>query len=109
MGLDQPFGGVRLTDPDSDGVVVVVLHLGFVFCAAVEGIDYVIGGEGGVRGEDADLQVAEFVGLEFAVLEGDEQGVDGLNFVIDLEEVLGEEAADGGEITFGHGGPKVLF
>ena len=109
MGLDQPFGGVGLADPYRGGVVVVVLHLGFVVGAAVEGVDDVVGGKGGVGGENADLQVAELVGLEFAVLEVHQKGVDGLDFVVNLDEISGEKAANGGEIALRHGGPEVLF
>jgi hypothetical protein len=43
------------------------------------------------------------------VLEVDQQRIDSLDLVVDLDEVLGEEAANDGEITLGHRGPKVLF
>jgi hypothetical protein len=109
VGLDLPVGGAGLAYPYGDGVVVVVLHLGVVVGAAVEGVDYVVGGEGGVGGEDADLEVAEFVGVELAVLEGDQQRVYRLDLLVDLDEVFGEEAADCREVAFGHGGPQVLF
>ena len=109
VGLDQPFRGVGLADPDGDGVVVVGLCLGIVGGAAVDGVDNVVGGEGGVGAEDADLQITEFVGLDLAVLEGDEERIDCLDSVVDLDEVFGEEVADGGEVAFGHRGPEVLF
>lgn len=109
MGLDQPFGGVGLADPYRGGVVVVVLHLGFVFGATVKCVEYVVGGEGGIRREDANLQVTEFIGLELTVLEGNQQGVDGLDSSVDLDEVSGEEAANRSEVAFGHGGPEMLF
>lgn len=109
VSLDQPFGGVWLSDPDGDRVIVVVLHLGLVFGATVERVQYLVSGQGGVRGEDADLQVAEFVGLELAVLEGNQQRVDSLDLSVDLDEVSGEEATNSGEVAFGHGGPEMLF
>jgi hypothetical protein len=107
--LDQPFGGIWLADPDSDGVVVIVSFPGFVLSTADEGVDYVVGGKGRVRGEDTDLQVAEFIGLKLAMLEGDEEGVDGLDLVVNLDEVFGKEAPDSCEVTFGHGGPQMLL
>jgi hypothetical protein len=109
MGLNEPFRGVGLADPDSDGVVVVVFHLGVVFGAAVESVDYMISSKGRVWAENANLEVAEFVGLELAVPESDEYGVRGLDLVVYLDEVFGEEAADCSEISFCHGGPEILF
>ena len=90
VGLDQPLRSTGLAYPDGGGVVVVALALRIVFCAAVDGVDDVVGGEGGVRREDANLDVAEFVGLELAMLEGDHKGVDGLDAIVDLDEVFGE-------------------
>lgn len=109
MGLDQPLRSTGLAYPDGGGVVVVALALRIVFCAAVDGVDDVVGSERGVRREDADLDVAEFVGLELAMLEGDHKGVDGLDAIVDLDEVFGEEAPDSREVTLGHGGPEMPF
>jgi hypothetical protein len=98
-----------LADPYGDGVVVVVLPLGFVAGAAVEGVDDVVGSEGGIRREDADLEVAELIGFELAVLEVDQKCIDGLDTVVDFDEILREEVANGGEVAFGHGGPEMLL
>ncbi len=68
-----------------------------------------VGGEGGVWGEDADLEVAEFVGGQLAVLEEDEGGVEGLDGGVDLNVVGGEEIFDGIKIALGEGGPEVLL
>ena len=108
MRLDEPFL-IRLAHPGGRRIVVVVLHLGLVACAAVEGADHVVNRKSGVRGEDADLQVTKFVGLEFAMLQVDQKRIDGLNLVVDFNEVLGEEAAYCGEVAFGDGSPKMLF
>ena len=107
MGLDEPLAAA--TDPGGGGVVVEVVEVGLGFGAAVEGVDDVVGGEGGVGAEDADLQVAELVGGEVALLEGDEERVEGGDVTVDLDEVRREEAADGGEISFGEGAPEMLL
>jgi hypothetical protein len=109
MGLDQPLRGAGLANPHGSGVVVIVLALGLVVSAAVEGVDDVIGREGGVRREDANLQVAKLIRFELAVLQVDQQSVDCLDVIIHFDEVFGEEAAYCGEVTFGHGGPQILF
>ena len=109
MGLGQPLAGAGLAHPDCRGVVVVVFALGVVAGAAVECVDDVVGGEGGVRREDANLKIAEFVGLELAVLQIDQESVDGLDVVIHFDEIFGEEAANRGEVAFGHGGPEMLL
>src|ERR1700736_827167 len=96
-----------LADPDSGGVIIVTLALGFVLGAAVEGVDGVIGSEGGGRREDANLGVAEFVRLELAVLQADQKRVDSLDTVIHFQKIFGEETADCGEVTFCHGGPEM--
>src|ERR1700738_2880246 len=74
VGLNQPFACA--SDPYGGGVVVEVGWVGVVFGAADEGVDYVVGGDGGVWREDADLEVAEFVGCQLALFEGDEEGVE---------------------------------
>jgi hypothetical protein len=109
MGLDQPSRGAGLTNPHGRGVVVIVLALGLVFRAAVEGVDDVIGREGGVRREDANLKVAELVRLELAVFQADQQGVDCLDVIIHFNEVFGEEASHSGEVAFGHCCPEMLL
>jgi hypothetical protein len=98
-----------LAHPYSDGVVVVVLSLRFVISTAVESVDDMVGGEGGVRREDADLEVAELVGLKLAVLEVDQKCIDGLDTVFDFDEILREEVANAGEVSFSHSGPEMLL
>jgi hypothetical protein len=95
--------------PDGGGVVVEVVKIRFGCGAAVEGVDDVVGSEGGVRAEDADLQVAKLVSDELALLEGDEEGVERGDVAVGFDEIRGKEFADGGEVSFGHGGPKMLF
>lgn len=107
VGLDEPLAAA--TDPGGGGVVVEVAEVGLVFGAAVEGVDDVVGGEGGGGAEDADLQVAEFVGGEVTLLEGDEEGVECGDVAVDLDEVRREEAANGGEASFGEGAPEMLL
>jgi len=63
VGLGEPLAGTGLAYPNSRGVVVVAFSLGVVCGAAVECVDDVVGGEGGVRREDAKLKIAELVGL----------------------------------------------
>ena len=109
MGLDQPLRSIGLADPHSDGVVVVVLPLGFVAGAAAEGVHGMVGSESGIRREDADLEIAKLVGLELAVLEIDQKGIDGLNMIVDFNEILREEAADSRKAAFSHGCPEMLL
>ena len=58
MGLGLPLCGAGGADPDGEGVVVEGPGLRFGVGVAGEGAEDVVGGEGGVRGEDADLKVA---------------------------------------------------
>ena len=109
VGLNQPLGGTGLSDPDSRGIVVVALALRFVVGPAVEGIDDMIRGESRVRREDANLEIAELVGLELAVLQVNEESVDGLDLVVNFNEIPGEKTANGGEVPLGHRGPEMLF
>ena len=98
-----------MTDPEGNGVVVVVFPLGVVAGTAVEGVDDVIGREGRVRREDANLEIAELVGLHLAVFQPDQQSIRCFDVVVDCDEVLSEKAADRGEVTFGHPGPEMLL
>lgn len=109
MGLDQPLCGSGLANPHGRRVVVVALALGFVFGAAGEGVDDVISRKGGVRREDAHLEVAEFIRLELAVFQVDQESIDGLDAVIHLDEISREEAPNRGEVAFRHGGPEMLL
>ena len=109
MGLGEPFAGTGLAYPNCRGVIVVAFALGVVAGAAVECVDNVVGGQSGVRREDANLKIAEFVGLEFAMLQIDEESIDGLDAVIHFDEIFGEETAHGSEVAFGHGGPEMLL
>ena len=109
MDLDQPLCGAGSADPHSRGVVVVARALGFVLGATVESVDDVIGGERRVWGENAHLEVAEFVGLELAVFQADQERIDCLDVILHFDEIFGEETAHGGEVAFGHGGPELLL
>lgn len=109
MGLGEPFAGTGLAYPNCRGVVVVAFALGIVGGSAVECVDNVVSGQSGVRREDANLKIAEFVGLEFAMLQIDEESVNGLDAIIHFDEIFCEEAAYSSEVAFGHSGPEMLL
>src|SRR5258708_8247554 len=43
------------------------------------------------------------------MLEVDQECINGLDTVVDFDEVLREEVANGGEVAFSHGGPEMLL
>lgn len=109
MGLGQPLRAGGLTGPDGQGVIVERFDFGLGLCIAGVGAEYVVGGEGRVWCENADLKVAKFIGGQLAVFEEDKCGIERLDGAIDLNVVGGEEAADGIKIALCKRGPEVLF
>jgi hypothetical protein len=109
VNLGKPSPALRLSNPDGYGVIVIVPERGFVCGAAVERIDHVISGQCRVWRQNANLEIAKFVGLEFAVLQCDQERIESLNVLVNVDEVRCKQAVDGRKVALRHGRPEILF
>ena len=109
MNLGKPSPALRLSNPDGDRIIVIIHERGFVGSAAVERVNHVISGECRVWRQNANLEIAKFVGLEFAVLQGYQKRVESLDVLVNLNEVRRKQPVDSGEVAFSHGCPEILF